>query len=67
MKDEYTTSDDGSQEHGVNRTEMAFKTPKVPFPRGTRPPEAFRRPWYMDREYLLGGWTDARVWRSAVG
>ncbi|MBE3050503.1 hypothetical protein IMZ48_50020 [Candidatus Bathyarchaeota archaeon] len=25
------------------------------------------RPWYTDREYLLGGWTDARVWRAAVG
>lgn len=67
MKDEYETSDDSSHEHGANKAAMTFKTPEVPFPRGTRPAEVFCRPWYMDREYLLGGWTDARVWRSAVG
>lgn len=67
MKDEYATSDDSSNEHGANTNAMTFKTPEVPFPRGTTPPEVFYRPWYMDREYLLGGWTDVRVWRSAVG
>lgn len=66
MKDKYATSDDGSHEHRDKTGGMNFRIPKVFFPRGTVPREVFHRPWYIDREYLLGGWTEARVWRAAV-
>ena len=28
--------------------------------------EVYILPWYRRREYFLGGWTDARIWRAAV-
>lgn len=31
-----------------------------------RPIEPLHRPWYKDREYLVGGWSDPAVWKAAV-
>ncbi|SPO04104.1 related to aquaporin [Cephalotrichum gorgonifer] len=62
MKDEYGTSDHSSDEHTDGTLDTAVvKTPDVPFPRGTTPAEALRRPWYVDHGYLLGGWTDGDI------
>lgn len=68
MDDAHGSSDHGTDKHSGDGAPMtAFPTPEVPFPRGTIPRGALCSPWYCDREYLLGGWADARVWRSAVG
>lgn len=67
MKDGYVTSEGSSNEHFANTTIMTVQAPEEPSVRGTVPSGVLRRPWYMDREYLLGGWADVRVWRSAVG
>lgn len=63
----HDSSDHGSDKHADGEPMTTFPTPEVPFPRGTLPRGALCRPWYSDREYLLGGWSDARIWRSAVG
>lgn len=31
-----------------------------------RPVEPLHRPWYKDREYLIGGWLNPSVWKAAV-
>jgi hypothetical protein len=36
------------------------------FAPGTRPTVISPVPWYRDREYFLGGWSSASIWRSAV-
>ncbi|KAL2114046.1 hypothetical protein VUR80DRAFT_1049 [Thermomyces stellatus] len=58
MKDGYVTSEGSSNEHFANTTIMTVQAPEEPSVRGTVPSGVLRRPWYMDREYLLGGWAD---------
>ncbi|KAK0392737.1 hypothetical protein NLU13_2232 [Sarocladium strictum] len=35
------------------------------FAPATRPTDVRDRPWYRDGEYLLGGWGDVKMWKSA--
>jgi hypothetical protein len=36
------------------------------FAPNARPTEKVSAPWWRDREYLLGGWTDTDIWKAAV-
>lgn len=36
------------------------------FAAATRPSTKRVTPWYKDRQYFLGGWTDISIWKSAV-
>lgn len=31
-----------------------------------RPTEPLSGPWYKNRDYLIGGWSDPSVWKAAV-
>lgn len=61
---------DTDTDTAIIRRQSTFKPAEADFAGSfapaTRPTEARVRPWYKDREYLLGGWTDVRMWKSAV-
>lgn len=49
--------------HRVPTLDASFDASFAP---AGRPAVKSTVPWFRDREYLLGGWTNASIWRSAV-
>jgi hypothetical protein len=45
---------------------MSFASFDGSFAPLVRPTLRRREPWYKDREYFLGGWSNPSIWKAAV-